>query len=689
MHNIGMTALVTLVLSTASAQVVVDTSGLDLPYDFDLLENFLQNTDAEDFDFNTLLETLQAYRRRPLDLNRATRDELVELQLLSDIQIADLQQYIQEQGRLLNEYELQVIPSFDLATIRRILPFVRAGGDLDATSTPLKTMLAEGKNEIFARWVRNVEGRRGYLENVYLGDPNQLYLRYRHSYSNRLSYGFTLEKDAGEPLFTNGQNFFDFYSFHFFATQLPNRWLKTIAIGDFSINMGQGLVNFDGFAAGKGAQVMSIRRDGRRVRAYTSVNEALFKRGVAAELRLGKHWDATVFGSWRQSSANVSSLDTLSQEIFEISSLQLSGLHRTQNELDDKNSIGQYAAGGSLRYTRNQNHIALNTVYTRLSATLDRNTQLYSQFRFSGQQIANYSLDYAYVWRNFNFFGETALSSAGGYATLNGLLVGLDKNLSFSVLQRYFSRDYESLYANAFAESSRIANEEGIYVGLLLRPAKGWELQTYADVFRFPWLRFRTNAPSEGSEYFARLTYAKRRSYTVYAQARVEYKQLNRAQAEGEPIRQLADQMRAYFRIHGAYQLDKTLELRSRVEHSHYTLGDEHDQQGWLLYQDVLYKPASIPWQFATRFAVFDTDGFDSRIYAYENDVLYSFSIPAYSGQGSRFYLVARYKGIRRVTLEARYAYTYYTDRVQIGSGNELIDGPLSSQVKLQARMAF
>ena len=183
----------------------------DLTQEF--VEDFLQNTETEgNFDFNTLFEELELYLENPLNLNEADEAILKEFQLLNDRQILDLLRYRQENGDLISLYELQAIPSFDLVTIRRIIPFVEIDGDLDDFQLPIGEMIRKGKNEIYIRWNRILEDQKGYQAvpagseaNRYLGDPNGLYLRYKHSYSNRLSYGYTAEKDRGEEFFYRQQ----------------------------------------------------------------------------------------------------------------------------------------------------------------------------------------------------------------------------------------------------------------------------------------------------------------------------------------------------------------------------------------------------------------------------------------------------------------------------------------------------
>ncbi|MCB0644561.1 MAG: helix-hairpin-helix domain-containing protein, partial [Phaeodactylibacter sp.] len=174
-----------------------------------ILEDVLSNADEEvDFDFNTLFEELEIYRNHPLDLNKAPAEDLAALRLLSDQQIDHLITYRLQNGPLIAIYELQAIPGFDLPTIRRVLPYVKVGAGLDDFQVPIWKMLYEGSNEVFLRWSRLLETPRGFSPPTesstsrYEGDPNRYYLRFRHFYENRLSYGLTAEKDVGEAFFT-------------------------------------------------------------------------------------------------------------------------------------------------------------------------------------------------------------------------------------------------------------------------------------------------------------------------------------------------------------------------------------------------------------------------------------------------------------------------------------------------------
>lgn len=673
-----------------------DTSAVDPPDDvLERIEDFLQNTDSEgSFDFNTLFERLEDFKQDPIDLNKATEQILRELGLLTDAQILNLLTYRKFAGDLITIYELQAIPSFDLTTIRRILPYVTVRGNLDDFQIPLSEMFSKGRNEVFVRWSRVLEQQKGFSENTtspYLGDPNQFYIRYRHAYGTRLSYGVTAEKDRGEEFFkgSNKQGF-DFYSTHLFARDL-NKTVKAVALGDYSVSLGQGLTVYTGFGIGKSSSPLTLKRTGRTLSAYTSANEVNFFRGAATTLSLHKNWDFTAFASYKKRDANlITTNDTtdLDPEIRSFSALDLDGLHRTPSEIADEKVLKQTTLGGSLKWKNSFSHLAINAVYDQFDKKLERKIQPYNRFYFNGDRLLNVSLDYSLLWRNFNFFGETARSDNGAIATLNGLLMGLDRTVDLAILYRHFPKDYQALNANPVAETSGATNESGLYLGMEMRPVKNWMLSAYFDAWQHPWLRFNVDAPSRGWEYRARLGYELRRRLRAYVEVRDERKEGNAPLSENR-LDRLVENRIFQTRLHVENQISKFLELRSRLDWGFSQSGNSANSYGFAVYQDILYRPVGFPLAFTARFSIFDTKGFATRFYAYENDVLYNFSIPAYYNRGTRFYINLRYSLTRNITLEYRIAQTYWANQPSIGSGSEEIKGQNRTQTSAQLRWKF
>ncbi len=658
------------------------------------IESLLEESDT-DLDYAELIEELEFLIQNPINLNSANADELRRLFLLNDIQINNLMNHISMFGKLISIYELQSIETFDLETIMAIQPFVTVSEEVTRRHFSFDDMMREGNSQLFVRYQRLFEEQRGFSDidpeeleknpNArYLGSPYRLYTRYRFTYYNNISIGLTAEKDPGEEFFRGTQpHGFDYYSGHVHLRDFGR--LKALSLGDFQVQFGQGLTLWSGLAFGKSSEAVNVKKNGLGLRQYTSVDENNFFRGAGATVAIGV-LDFTAFYSSKYRDANVLLIDTLEQEEMVITSLQQTGMHRTPRELEGKNAVNETVYGGNLAYRRSNFSLGLTAYRMELGAEYQRRLSFYNQFDFNTRENANIGLDYNYIFRNFNIFGEGALSQNGGYAFLNGLMMSLDPRLSLSVVHRKFSKEYQSLYAVAFSENTRVVNENGLYIGLQAQLSRVWRITAYADHFSFPWMKFRTYMPSRGYDYLAQVNYRPARNIEMYARYRIKNKPLNTQQPG--MIRHLDDVKRENYRFHVSYAISPSFTLRNRVEYINFQFG-ERKERGYVIYQDISYRHFNSPWALTMRYALFDTDGFDSRIYAYENDVLYAFSFPFYSDKGTRMYLLARYRLGRNVDLYARLAQTFYTNRDEIGSGLDLIEGNKRTELKAQIRIKF
>lgn len=659
------------------------------------IESLLEETDTE-LDYAELIEELGFLVQNPLNLNTATADELRRIFFLNDIQINNLLNHISMFGKLISIYELQSVEGFDMETITSIMPFVTVSEEVRRRHFSFDDLLREGSSQLFIRYQQYLEEQKGFspvepedLENNpnsrYLGSPFRLYTRYRFTYYNNISLGITAEKDPGEEFFRGSQpKGYDFYSGHLHLRDFGK--LRALSLGDYQVQFGQGLTLWSGLAFGKSSESVNTKKNGLGLRQYTSVDENNFMRGAGATIGFG-HVEFTAFFSSKSRDASVSLLvDTLEQEEMVITSLQQTGLHRTPRELEGKNAVKETIYGGNLAYRRNNFSIGLTAYRMELGAEYQRRLSYYNQFDFNSRQNSNIGLDYNYVLRNFNFFGEGAMSENGGYAFLNGVMMSLDPRLSLSVVHRRFSKEYQSLYAVAFSENTRVVNENGLYIGLQAQLSREWQITAYADHFSFPWMKFRTYMPSRGYDYLAQINYRPSRSIEMYARYRIKNKPLN--SSDTGMIRHLDNVQRENYRFNFSYAVSPSFTLRNRVEFVNFNYGSRNEK-GFAIYQDIAYSNFKSPLALTLRYALFDTDGFDSRVYAYENDVLYAFSFPFYSDRGSRIYLLARYRLGRNIDLYARLAQTFYTNRNQIGSGLDLIEGNSRTEIKAQIRLRF
>lgn len=681
------------------AQETDTTRIANIEFITDQLENIAQSTDLS-LDYSDLIDDYLYYYENPINLNGSDLNQLVELHLINDIQLNNLYAYINKYGQFYSLYEIRNIPGFDPQTIQNILPFIAIEDKKESEKLPAKKILKYGKHQIILRYSQILEPSLGFTLPVdsaqdrpgstYLGSPQSWYARYSFNFNKKVRFGFTLDRDAGEIITKNqvndsikilignkADNIFDFFSAHIYVSEIGI--LKKAVIGDYHLEVGQGLTLWSGLAFGKSAEATQIKRFGKGIRPNTSVNENRFFRGGAFTLGW-KGISLTAFYSRNNIDASISS--GFEGDDF-VSSIVETGKHRTINELLVKDALIITAYGGRLAGKFKFFEVGATAYQSQLSAGINAGDDLYRLFYFENNKLFNFGVDLNFSFNKINFFGEFSGSSPGGFAGIAGLNTFISDRFIFTILYHDYGKDYHNLYSNPFTETSAMSNERGLYLGFRALLAKRLSLSGYVDHFQFPWLRYRTNGPSIGKDYLLQLNYNISRNVDLYFRYRYRLKQENYPD-EYDYLKAIADVERNEFRFFISYRVFDALIFKNRIDYVLFKKEFEEMEPGYLIYQDVLYRPASFPLEITFRYALFDTKSYDSRVYTYENDLLYAFSIPSYFDKGQRVYLMLRYKALRQLLIWFRVARTIYSHRTTIGSGADKIDGNTKTEVKVQ-----
>ncbi len=647
------------------------------------LEN-LTDVDQAETEDDSYLQQLSYYSRHPLNLNIADATELKELRVLTDLQIENFLTYRRLLGRFISVYELQAVPSWDIETVRKLLPYITISSVLSPAAA-FAERFSGGDHSLLVRVSQVLERSRGFDKSTsgtkYLGSPQRIFFRHRYTYKNTLQYGLVGDKDAGEQFFRGAQRQgFDFYSLHLFARRIGS--IQALALGDFTVNMGQGLIQWQSLAFKKSVDVMGIKRQSPVLRPYNSAGEFYFHRGAGITIKKGRI-ESTAFVSLRKLSANFVA-DTVNNEDF-ISSFLNSGYHRTPNEVADRNLLTQTAFGGNIQYKGDRWQVGVNAVHYKFSKPVRRRDEPYNYYAISGNNWTNVSIDYSYTYRNLHFFGEAAADRNFSKAFINGLLLSVDAAVDVSLLHRTISKEYQAVYGNAFTENTYPTNETGFYSGISIRPAQGWRVDAYADVFKFPWLKYLVDAPSSGTDFLVQLTYTPNRQTELYTRFRNETKQANQS-GNSTVTNFLVKIPRQSWRTQVMHKINTAWTIRNRAELLWFDREGENRSTGFLMYADVLYRPMLKPLAAGLRLQYFETDDYNSRIYSYENDVLYSYSIPAFFDKGYRYYLNLNYDIGKQLTVWLRWAQTIFQNRRTVGSGLDEISGNRRTEIRVQLR---
>ena len=673
-----------------AAQVTAQVTEPITPNTEQQLENITANNEDLETEDDSYLQQMLQFIKNPIELNDADVTELNQLRMLTPIQMQHFILYRNLFGKLVDLYELQAVPGWDMQTIQKIRPYISVSMQVSA-AVVLKTRLKNGEHSVLFRLSQVPERSKGYLidsstaTNFYPGSPQKLLLRYKYSYKNLLQYGIVAEKDAGEQFFKGKQKQgFDFYSAHIFIRKTGI--VKSLAIGDFTVNLGQGLTQWQSLAFKKSVDVMNIKREAEVLRPYNSAGEINFHRGLGITLSKRK-WELSVFGSYRNIDANFVADTTQNQDDF-ISSLQTSGYHRTKSETDDKGIQRQFTFGGNISYQIKKLQLGLNAVHYKFKFPLVKTGEPYNKYALSGNNFGNYSFDYNYTFRNIHFFGEAAFTSSFSQAFVNGILISASSRVDLSLLYRNISKAYQSLYTSAFTESTYPSNEKGLYAGISIRPNPDWRIDAYADFYKFPWLRYRVDAPATGSDYLIQLAYKPNKQLEIYTRYHAEAKAIN-VNPNQLTLSPVVQQPKKNWRTQVAYKVNTAITCRNRTEIVWFDKKGAAAETGFLTYLDLLYKPMLKSYSGNIRLQYFETTGYNSRLYAYENDVLYSFSIPVFYDKGFRYYININYDVNKKISLWLKWAQTVYKDKTLVGTGLDEVKGGWRSDIKIQALYKF
>ncbi|MGB0429824.1 MAG: ComEA family DNA-binding protein [Bacteroidia bacterium] len=653
---------------------------------------YLLETSEEELDFTDLQQDLLGHLQKPINLNNADFYELSRLGFITEPEILAIITHRNEYGNFLGTFELQAVEGLGSESARLLKYFVSCTEYLDNEKLTINKVLTGSGGDFIMRYRTILQDQEGYkLDSLgnkdYLGSQYQLFNRVSYRYKNKVSLGYTAEKDMGEQFFSGSQPAgFDYYSAHLYVSKIGK--LQSLAIGDYQVQFGQGLTLWSGLSFGKSADAMNVVRRARKIRPYRSVNENQFLRGAAITLGKDKTQLSLLY-SQKNVDGNLEE-DTLNNEESYFTALQISGFHRTENEIADKNKIKEQIFGANIETKLKGITIGATHVQYNYSPTLQRNISPYQFYEFNGNNLNNTGVYFHGLIGRVYVFGESALSdfNKSTFSSINGAVLSLSNKIELATIYRYYAPQFNALYSGPFREQSRAKNEIGLYTGMHVKFNDALKLRLYLDRFRFPWLKFRTDLPSRGHEYLAELNYRPSRNFEMYGRIRTQIKEQNMPDNE-TALNILAAHNNTRYRFQFRYKINKEFIATSRIEYATYKLDNKTTAKGVLLFQDLAFKPLEKPYSILGRYAIFNVDDYVARIYSYENDVLYSYSIPAYQDQGIRFYILGRLKIKRKIDLWLRYSQTSYFNRNTIGSGNELISGNKRSEIKAQVRFKF
>lgn len=660
------------------------------------VERLLESNNIENTEdgYEEMVNTLLRLAVNPVDINHAGFDSLKMLFLLSDSQIDQIVNFRKKYGNFVHMNELLWVSGISRKDLDNIRYFITLGEQEQSGKITIQKrrtgheLLLKGRvgfprQEGYRMYVPDdFETQKDYLrkaENRFHGPPLGSMIKYKFNLSEHLQAGITLENDPGEGYFTRNQKTgFDFLSAYVRVTS--NHLFRQIVLGDYRIQWGQGLVAWGGFTSGKSEVTVGNEKSGKGFAAYTSTDENNYLRGVAVSVCPVRNFNTDLFVSYKKTDGNVIQSDTLAEEDLLTVSVYESGYHRNNTECRKKHTLKELTTGLSLHWNSSGYKIGINALYYDFTPALIPGDRIYQQYNDTGEKRWLVSIDYKTAWHGMYFFGETAVCDRGVLATVDGLRMSTSF-LSGCLLYRRYDQRYVSRYAAGFGEYSNTSNEEGIYCGVELNLLKNLKINLYYDWFHFFSPRYLAATPGPGWEGLVEMTYQHRKSEHV-----LRYKQEIKPEdmKGGISVQRKKSECRYQFN----YQLNKRLELRTRLSVSRYCK-NVVKESGYMIHQDIIWTTPESDFKMQGRVAYFNTDSYQSRIYAYENNVLYGYSFPAFMGKGWRTYLNLTWKPFRNLTCYLKSGFTIYPEQKGISSGITKVEGNKLYDLTLQIRLTI
>lgn len=434
-----------------------------------------------------VLEHFEMLYNNPLDINGASREELEQLQILSDFQIESLLEYRSSSGNILSATELQLVNGFHKKVVDLLQPFIYFGNG--GKSSCGKKAIRSNSTLLYKWWRKRLD------EDEYIGPPYYSQLKYKWEMPHRFQMGITLEKDAGEPVCRKvAIPYGDFFSFHAVLKGIVlGRGISVpkIQLGDYSIRMGQGLIAWSGFSLQGGTNPYNVFKRGETSIPYTSSDENRFLRGVAVTIRKEykkfKKVETTLFYSLKKVDARIK------DGVY--TSLPKDGLHNTESLAQTRKTLGEIVYGGNITLKTKALDVGVNYLGYGYNAHNGRRVTDYNRYQMYDGQYGNFSADVAAVMGRVRCFAELAMDYGGSFALLCGAMAKLGR-WETSVMLRNYPKDYIAPYSGAYSSTSTCSNQRGI--SLFAQRETGKILfSSGGEYTRYPWPRY--NVPGSSS----------------------------------------------------------------------------------------------------------------------------------------------------------------------------------------------
>lgn len=635
------------------------------------LESLIFTNNSGDNDIEYSVDDLVDNLKYKVDLNIVDAQVLTELFILSPAQIQAILEYRKRVGRFKSVYELQFVYALDRETLAKLTPFVY----VDELSTMGVNKWLGDKlffsHELSSRLSIPFYKRVGD-KSQFLGPAVYNNIRYKGKLNENIEFGFVGEKDSGEPLFAlNNKWGYDHCSYYLMLKNINN--IKVACFGLFRAEFGLGLVLGMARFGGKWNAIQSFFKSGSSLTKHGSVSETNYFRGLASIYKIKKFELTSLF-------SHVAIDGSIKDN--QVRSLSKTGLHRISKDFVTKHNVKLLTLGQRISYLADYFSLGFNGIYYQFNRPLSASNLKSKIWDIQGNNFYNLSFDYSLYLSKLMFKGEIAKGKKG-IALLNKIYYSPNFNWDLLLIYRFYSYDYWGYFASAFGNQTSVKNENGWYLNIQTSQLSPLLINLYLDFCSYPWQRYRVSSSSKSFDTGFALDYSIHQNQKLSFKA--SYKSSIRDISESKSKKQ--EPFKRY-KIHLDYTIDLlNKKLISKTMCDYIGVNSSIREGGYAFTQRLTYTYFFIG--FSLQYSYFDTSSFDSRIYIYEKNLLYSPSISSFSGCGHRCSCLMNCKINKSLSLYFKYGMTCYSDRNFIGGGLDKTIGNKRSDLSIMGRFKF
>ncbi|MCC6818918.1 MAG: hypothetical protein IT245_08510 [Bacteroidia bacterium] len=631
----------------------------DLKAQDDLLYGITTEQNYQESNAQEIIENELYLRSHKFKINTMSRSELLDIPYLSQAQVDGIQSHINQYGEILHPYELQNIFAFDIETIRLLSPYLDFGLSFKNEIEDLLSTQGQGLSICIQNTYRLQESAAYQLpkenENYYRGSRLKTALRVSNEGNKKIKSGIQLEKDAGETIL-NGH-------ISGFIQIKKIRAIDDLILGDFVCQFGQGLHVGSGLSINKSSDIKNSIKVANGFRPFRSGSEQGYMRGIGLKMKIG---NGNIYLAKSLTRADVKNVQDSIESEIEIKQLN-TGYYRNSKEIALRN--GAFTNKNILRYEFKGKRLRIGQSVSFQSQFLQTDLDISKLINFS-KTTKNLSSDYMYLGEGILYFGEISMNTNYAIGMVHGCLKNIGNNCDIQIVFRKYALEMD--FSNSTSLSETGAGETGLLFTLNNKISKYTRLNAYIDFYRSRAYRYQTDGPIINKDAMIEWRYEKRDGTLISLRYKTYERHLN--ESGQQTINRLENNRNQNWRMHIEYPISKKLKIHHRIEQTQYSKQFGEKSKGLLLYHELQAR-VGLKMKLSLRYCAFNTDDYNSRIYAYERDISYSFTIKSFQNRGNTAYILLQYHVNKNINLKLRFAAIKYNDQNKVGSGLDAIEG--------------